>query len=184
MKRINLVKYPKSVKKKNPVRSETEHLLQQLRKSINAKNEEFKKALEGSRPSLDSERATRAFSIVSTKTSKKLAKIILKYVSLNTSIGYARLMVEQDVLGDGVDFDDQIALVIGRKIAKIEATKVILEHFKVPQEEATIIVQMMTEREFRLVPKLVAPSNNSNSNPEMKDILRSMTDLANAVVDR
>jgi hypothetical protein len=146
--------------------SETERQAKILKRAMKNQNKVFKEAHKMNRPRLDKEVALKGYSAASTKTGKKLARLALRVMSLQTAFDYARSMINQDIAVEGVEWDTNIAFREANKIQRIQTLRILLDHFKVPIKEANEIINQAISKEFGLgkvsnAPPLPVPNRGS-----------------------
>jgi hypothetical protein len=138
-------------------RTETERLAKSVRRELREQEKQYKKALNLNRPKLNKSKELADYDVHARNMGKKIAKLALRYMAVQTAFNYAETMISQDVGADGVNFDTTDGLNLSRKLLRCEIMKLLLHHFDVPAKEQQLILSLITNKEFSSTAKSLAP---------------------------
>lgn len=159
-------------------------LVEKLKEEITARTFNYEKAIKDSRPILNAERTLQRYSKVSSITSKRIASLVMKQLSLATAFDYAKTMLMQDIDADGIELDENAILSIGRKTFKYEITKIVLNHYKIPQKEKDLILNLTREKEYKTPQILRSIPLDSINNKEQATSTDEMKLMLSKLLER
>ena len=108
----------------------------------------YKRSLRENRPKLNKDKELVVYDERARKTSRRMARLFLRYMSLSTALTYTENMISKDIAADGVEPDVFDIMNIGRKMVKCQMVGLLAEHFGMNKFDKAQLVELTRLKEF------------------------------------